>query len=901
MNLLDLMIKIGVDDRASGEIDSIANEATGKFSGAAGTIGGAARAIGTTMVAVTGAAVAGAVSIGKAALDGYAQFEQMWGGVQKLYGTAGQSLDEFAKTATRTTSDIESADIDWDKYANTNWFKMGGVDAIFDDIQYNVDELGTSFEDLTEYLHMEYDLDTEDAQKAIRAYQDALTDDNIQKKYERQQKAQELVLENAMSAYKTAGMSANEYMETATSFSASLISSLGGDTMKAAEQTDVAMRAMSDNVNTFGTDMQSVQYAFQGFAKQNYTMLDNLKLGYGGTKEEMERLIEDANKYAKSIGQAGDLSMDSFSDIVTAIELVQEKQGIAGTTAREAASTIEGSVNMAKAAWSNWVTELGKDNADMEARTQELVDSLVTAAGNIVPRITTIAGTLIRTLPTAISQLGSSLLPAVVELGGSLLAAVGDIVTELVTNVIPNSFTQIGEMFSNIDMMAMAEELRLKLEEGVAYLYEWLSHGGADMLNVSEIVFQKIGEVTNLIMENIPTFIDSIGSVTKAIGETLLISAPNFLKQAGTFFSNFLKSIGDNAPKWMQSFSNAVKNIIDLVIQNGPDILKAAADFFGQILHALIENAPKILSALLSTLVDLIGYIITHIPEILAAAVEFFGSILGALLNAIPQILAGIGGLILDAVNAIAGGVGDMLNAGVEFVGGLLDGAARKGREVIDWFANLPNNILNALGDLGSWLVEKGRSLLTGMWNGAVSMGNDLLNWFANIPNNILRAIGGLGDLLWTAGHNVLTGFWNGMIGVWNDLTGWIGGIGQWIADHKGPKEYDLRLLVKNGGWIMDGLGSGMRDAFEGDVLPYVESMADEISKAMQPDAPLLSFDKNRMADFSNDLVVDGYSHKEISITIERMEVRDDQDVYELSRSLADLVNREESAALWTL
>lgn len=752
MNLLDLMIKIAVDDRASGEIDSIANEATGKFSGMASKIGGAAKAIGTTVVAVTGAAVAGATAVGKAALDGYTQYEQLAGGITKLFG---------------------------------------------------------------------------DADEAVMAH--------------------------AQEAYRTSGMSANQYMEQVSGFAAALTDSLGGDTVKAAAQADVAMRAISDNVNTFGTDMESVQYAFQGFAKQNYTMLDNLKLGYGGTKSEMERLIADANEYAASIGQASDLSIDSFSDIVTAIDLVQEKQGIAGTTAREAATTIEGSVNMAKAAWSNWVTELGKDDADMQARTQELVDSLVTAAENIVPRISTIAGTLIETLPTAISELGTTLLPAVMEIGGSLLTAIGGILEELVTNVLPNAFAQIGEWFSGIDISAAIEELQSKIGEGIARISDWLTHGTKDILNVSDFVFQKVGEVTSLIMENVPTIVDSIGYILKAIGETLLSSAPEFLRQAGDFLANFINAIGENAPKWMESFANAVKGLIDLVIENGPEILSAAADFFGKILQALIENAPKILEALLSTLMDLIGYVLTHIPEILGAAVEFFGQILGALLDAIPQILESLGGLVLDAIDAIAGAVGDMLNAGIEFLGGLLDGVVQKGEEILDWFANLPQNLLNALGDLGS--------------------------------------------LLWDAGASILNGLWDGMVSIWNDLTGWVGGLADQIASLKGPLPYDKVVLVENGKTLMEGLGGGMRKTFEGEVLPYVKNMASEISDAMEPEVPTMGFDANGAGRFATA----SYAQKGVSITIERMEVRNDQDIYRLSEELSNLMRREEDATLWRL
>lgn len=219
----------------------------------------------------------------------------------------------------------------------------------------------------------------------------ALTGQTVEQcsgKWQQLEQAQTTVLANADAAYKTAGISANQYMEQVTGFSASLVSSLGGDTVKAAKYANTAMVDMSDNANTFGTAMEDLQNAYQGFAKQNYTMLDNLKLGYGGTKEEMQRLIKDAH----AVNSAVDESSLSFDNIVLAIHTMQEQMQIAGTTSREAATTIEGSCNMAKAAWENWLTELGKDDADMGKLTEELVESVETAASNVIPRVATIVG-----------------------------------------------------------------------------------------------------------------------------------------------------------------------------------------------------------------------------------------------------------------------------------------------------------------------------------------------------------------------------------------------------------------------------------------------------------------------------------------------------------------------------
>lgn len=196
------------------------------------------------------------------------------------------------------------------------------------------------------------------------------------------------VKQYADNAYKTAGLSANQYMETATSFAASLLQGLGGDTEEAARMADKAIIDMSDNANKMGTDMSSIQYAYQGFAKQNYTMLDNLKLGYGGTQAEMARLINDSGVLGDTMEvTAKTVNNVSFDKIIEAIHVVQTRMGITGTTAKEAAETIEGSVNSAKAAWQNLVTGLGNENADLDRLVNELVESAATSAGNVIPRI----------------------------------------------------------------------------------------------------------------------------------------------------------------------------------------------------------------------------------------------------------------------------------------------------------------------------------------------------------------------------------------------------------------------------------------------------------------------------------------------------------------------------------
>ena len=262
--------------------------------------------------------------------------------------------------------------------------------------------------------------------------------------------AQNLVMEYARNAYRTVGLSANEYMDTVTSFSASLISSLGKDTVAAAAYADLAITDMADNANTFGTSMEDIQNAYKGFSKQNYTMLDNLKLGYGGTQKEMERLLADASKLS-----GVKYKIENFSDIIEAIHVIQDNQGIAGTTAAEAEKTISGSVNAAKAAWKNLLSGLVDGEQDIDQLVSNLSETVLTAAQkNIVPRLQTMAPRLVQAVQTLVSTLGpqlpgiiNTILPGMVEAATTLITGLADVLPDLlgsIIDVLPNVVKQIG-------------------------------------------------------------------------------------------------------------------------------------------------------------------------------------------------------------------------------------------------------------------------------------------------------------------------------------------------------------------------------------------------------------------------------------------------------------------------
>ena len=294
------------------------------------------------------------------------------------------------------------------------------------------------------------------------------------------------VIKNAETAYKTAGLSANAYMETVTSFSASLLQSMGNNTEAAAKKADLAITDMSDNANKMGTDMQSIQNAYQGFAKQNYTMLDNLKLGYGGTKEEMQRLIDDANALNAAQGNYTNYSIESYADIVDAIHTVQTEMGITGTTALEASTTVEGSISSMKAAYQNFVTGLGDQNADIGALTEELIQSAGNVAKNVLPVIESVVKNIAETVreqgPDMITRFvayATEKLPEVLKLGVQLIVSLVKGLAQNLPELLRGTLALVDTIISAFldclpDIIEVGKDIVRGLWEGIKAMASWI-------------------------------------------------------------------------------------------------------------------------------------------------------------------------------------------------------------------------------------------------------------------------------------------------------------------------------------------------------------------------------------------------------------------------------------------
>ena len=429
MNLLDLFVKISVQDEASENVETL----SGKFKNGLAT----AAKVGAAAV---GAAATGIAVLMKNALNNYAEYEQL----------------------------------------------VGGVDTLFKDSSAKVQEY-------------------------------------------------------AANAYKTAGLSANEYMDTVTSFSASLLQSLGGDTEAAADMANVAITDMSDNANKMGTDMASIQNAYQGFAKQNYTMLDNLKLGYGGTKEEMQRLIDDANALNAAQGKYTNYSIESYADIVSAIHDVQVEMGIYETTEDEASTTIQGSVSSMKAAWVNLLVGIADDNANFKTLTEQFVDSLVTVGENIIPRINII----IQGLTQLITEASQTIIPLAVQILlenlPSIVAAGMDLIIALVSGIL-----------DNIDMLI-------------------------------DCVLEMVDVIVDKLIDNLPKLIDGGIRLIAALANGLIRAIPNLVSKIPQIISSIVKGLISGIPAIFDVGKNIVEGLWHGIKNMGSWVSGKVKDFFGGI------------------------------------------------------------------------------------------------------------------------------------------------------------------------------------------------------------------------------------------------------------------------------------------------------------------------------
>ena len=506
----------------------------------------------------------------------------------------------------------------------------------------------------------------------------------------------------AANAYKTAGLSANDYMETVTGFSASLIQSLGGDTEKAVKYADMAITDMSDNANKMGTDMSSIQNAYQGFAKQNYTMLDNLKLGYGGTKQEMERLLADAEKIS---GVKYDIS--SYADVVEAIHVMQESMDIAGTTAKEAEATISGSMNALKSAVSNLIVGFGDANADMELLCGNMVDAFKTVVENITPVIENIIAalpTVLDALLTAVGELLPTLLESVTELFSQVLETLLTLLPQLIPAAVQALMTIVNTLIENLPLLIdAAVQLVTTLVTGI----------GDALPTLIPAAVQAIVTIVQGLVDSLPMILDTALQLITGLAQGLLDAIPVLIAALPEIINGIITFLLDSIPQ---------------IIETGIQLLTSLVAALPDIIMAIVEAIPKIIDGIITAVLNAIPLIIQALPQIITTIVQ-----------AIPQIISGI-------VNALVGNIDKIIMAGVQLFVALIENLPTIIVEIVKAVPQIIAGIVKAFGSLMYKIVEIGGNIVKGLWSGITQLASWLWDkvsgWISSIWDGICDFFG---------------------------------------------------------------------------------------------------------------------------------------------------------------
>lgn len=644
-------------------------------------------------------------------------------------------------------------------------------------------------------------------------------------------KSAKQVAKDADEAFLSCQVSANQYMEQVTSFSASLIGSLGGDTEKAASYAKTAMTDMADNANVFGTSIEDIQHAYQGFAKQNFTMLDNLKLGYGGTKEEMQRLIDDANRVKEANGEMADLSIDNFADIVEAIHTMQEEMGIAGTTQKEALSTIEGSLNATKAAWDNWVTGLGNSNADMEQLTKDLVDMVVNSAKLIIPKLGEIAKAIVEQIPNIFSQIKSALpqeiqqvVDVIVGFAPVIAGAVAGMLAILNGIRIGEKVAELAELIQSLWVVLAANPILAVIGAiaALAAAFAVAYASNEDFRNSVDSAFSSIAEICQPAVEGIKTAIEEF---TTTLGENLtpvLESVKGLFETLSDIVGNiFLTAIQIAAPIIEMLVTNFL-NLASCIVASVLPVIQQVIDAFNQFcqfVSPLIDAALQLILTAFQTVFPIIQTITTSAFTVIQTVISTVMSVISSIITAVLAAINGDWNTVFSSLQHIAETIFNAVKTVIETK---INAAKSIIQTCLNTIKSLWDSAFNSLKSVVTSAMENAKT--------AVSNGIDsIVNWFRGLGGKIKGALGNLGGLLVSAGSSIINGFLSGIKQKFEEVKSFVGGIGSWIQAHKGPKEYDLKLLIPNGGWIMESLATGLEKA-----LPTVKDALDSVADSIQ-------------------------------------------------------------------
>lgn len=551
------------------------------------------------------------------------------------------------------------------------------------------------------------------------------------------------VMQYADNAYKTAGMSANEYMSTITGFSASLLQGLGGDTAKAADVGNMAVTDMSDNANKMGTAIENIQNAYQGFAKQNYTMLDNLKLGYGGTKTEMERLLVDAEKVS---GIHYDIS--NFADVIEAIHVVQNEMGITGTTAKEASSTIEGSLNMTKSAWSNLLVGMADDNANFDT----LIDNLVTSVGafgdNILPRI--------EIAINGVAQLIEALLPPIM-----------DRIPTLIMNILPGLITAGMQIIQNL-VTGIQTNLPIIMTTIIGVITTLVTGFMQILPQLLTIGMQIIGQLVIGIGQALPTLIPlGITCITSLI-QGFLENLPLILDAGLQLLEGLTQGILEALPQLIEALPQIIQSIVDFISQALPQILERGSAILLELINGLVQCLPQLIAMLPKIIESIVNFISNNLPQIIDTGIKVLLALIDGLINALPQLIQMLPKITQTIINTLIEHLPEIIEAGIKIIIALVGGLIQAIPKIVAAIPEIVSSIKSNFGSV-NW-GDIGTNIIKGIANGLADAKDALFAKAKSIADGIKEKIQGALDIhspsRWGdkfIGRNTIKGISNGL------------------------------------------------------------------------------------------------------------------------------------------
>lgn len=505
----------------------------------------------------------------------------------------------------------------------------------------------------------------------------------------------------AANAYQTAGVSANRYMEISTSFAAALISSLGGNTEAAADMANTAITDMSDNANKMGTSLETVQEAYMSLSRGNYEMLDSLKLGYGGTKAELERLLSDAEEFSAAQGKVRDFSVDSYSDIVEAIHIVQDEMGITGTTAEEAATTIEGSVNMAKAAWDNWLAGLGNEDVDMEGLTDQLVQSVVTAGENIIPRVGQIMTTLGQTVADYAPGVGLCLRDALIN-----------VLPEAVQGPMRDAFAGVDKVVGKLESV-FNDNLK-PAADAADSVFSAISSGVKTFGDsVNDLVLPAIDQLS-------PAFNDFFGAIQAA--QPLL-----------EFIADIIGGALAAAISVAIKLFAAITEVVAFVITGFAQLYENISGFVTGVVQFFTVDLPNAIDALVQWFAQLPGNIAGFLSTVIADVAAWVANMASNAVSAGSRFVSGIA----DFMSGLPGKIASWLSAVISNVVGWVSKFARNATRAASQFAS---NLINGLASIPGKVTSIGSNIIQGMVNGVTSAAGRLIDSVKGAVGNAINA-----------------------------------------------------------------------------------------------------------------------------------------------------------------